>query len=204
MKDLLISTETTEVAATEVYEVRKYSAEEYFAIAENYRGKVEYLNGNLIFMSKAKRNHNIIITNCSTKLDIFGKETQSIMVYSNSQAVYIMPKNSYYLPDVVVADKQKEQFDEHDNLLNPIIVIEVVSPSTANYDRNEKFLGYRSLPSLQEYILIEQDTVFIEQFFRNANNRWELIEYTNLSQDLIFQSINLGLKLTTIYADAVV
>ena len=113
--------------------------------------------------------------------------------------VSIPAAKSYFYPDVgVVCEEPRFEDDVFDTLLNPIIVVEVLSPSTEAYDRGEKFAHYRELQSLQEYILVSQDKVRIEHYFRQAA-QWIFTDFQKLEQQLPLTSIQCELPLEEIY-----
>ena len=136
----------------------------------------EYLNGELIAMSGASRAHNLITMNISTGLHVrlrgSGCET-----YANEMRVSTPSTISYFYPDVVVVcEEPRFEDDVFDTLLNPILLVEVLSPSTKAYDRGEKFAHYRQLPSLQEYLLVAQDAVLVEHY-RRQERQWILTDF---------------------------
>jgi len=106
----------------------------------------------------------------------------------------------YTYPDIVaVCDKPRFEDEPKDTLLNPTVIIEVLSPSTANYDRGEKFEHYRRLSSLMEYILIAQDKCYIEHYVRQTNHQWLLSEIDNLQDTIELPSIQCSLALSDVY-----
>ena len=133
--------------------------EEYLAFERKATTKHEYLNGQIIAMSGASREHNLITVNTVNQL-----YTQLIdgacETYVSEMRVKHHQTDSYTYPDiVVVCDEQRFEDDVFDTLLNPIVLIEVLSPSTEAYDRGEKFAHYRQIASLQEYIFVSQDRI---------------------------------------------
>lgn len=160
--------------------------------------KSEYLNGELIAMSGASRAHNLITGNIfgelRTQLKGRGCET-----YTREMRVRTPLTRSYFYPDVVVVcDEPRFEDDVFDTLLNPIILVEVLSPSTEAYDRGEKFAHYRQLASLQEYILVAQNTVHVEHYCRQEK-QWIFTEFQKLEERLPLPSIQCVLPLQEIY-----
>ena len=158
----------------------------------------EYLNGELIAMSGASRAHNLITINTSTALHTrlrgSGCET-----YANDMRVSTPATTSYFYPDVVVVcDEPRFEDDVFDTLLNPILLVEVLSPSTKAYDRGEKFAHYRQLPSLQEYLLVTQDEVCVEHY-RRQEKQWIFTEFQDIGERLPLTSIQCELFLQEIY-----
>ncbi len=158
----------------------------------------EYVNGKIIGMSGASREHNLITSNISGELRnlLKGSECET---YANEMRVSTPSTSSYFYPDVVVVcGEPRFEDDVFDILLNPIILIEVLSPSTEAYDRSEKFSHYRQLPSLQEYILVAQDRICVE-IFRRQEDDWILTYFQDLEDHLPLISIQSELPLHEIY-----
>ena len=167
----------------------------------------EYINGELIAMAGASRAHNLITINISTalhsRLRSSGCET-----YANEMRVSTPTTTSYFYPDVVVVcEAPRFEDDVFDTLLNPIILVEVLSPSTEAYDRGEKFGHYRQLTSLQEYVLVAQDKVLVEHYRREDKHRtapipgkdWIFTDFQELEDILPLTSIHCELPLQEIY-----
>ena len=181
-------------AAAETY----LTPEEYLVFERKATTKHEYLNGQIIAMSGASREHNLITGNMFnglyTQLIDSGCET-----YVSEMRVKNYQTNSYTYPDiVVVCDEPRFEDDVFDTLLNPIVLIEVLSPSTEAYDRGEKFAHYRQIDSLQEYILISQERIGVEHYLRQGT-QWLLTEFRGLEEVLSLVSIGCELGLQDIY-----
>ena len=158
----------------------------------------EYVKGKIIAMSGASRAHNLITMNISAMLhtNLKGRGCET---YANEMRVSTPSTSSYFYPDVVVVcEEPRFEDDVFDILLNPILLVEVLSPSTEVYDRGEKFRHYRELPSLQEYILVAQDKICIERFNRQENN-WILTDFQNIEEHLSLISVQCELPLREIY-----
>ena len=167
----------------------------------------EYINGELIAMSGASRAHNLITINISAALHarLRGSRCET---YANDMRVSTPATTSYFYPDVVVVcEEPRFEDDVFDILLNPIILVEVLSPSTAVYDRREKFAHYRQLPSLQEYVLVAQDKVLVEHYRRQdkqatapvTGKDWIFTDFQKLEEILLLTSIQCQLPLQEIY-----
>ena len=158
----------------------------------------EYMNGEIIPMSGASRAHNLIAGN------IFGELRDQLKgsgceIYMSEMRVSIPTARSYFYPDVgVVCEEPRFEGDVFDMLLNPIVVVEVLSPSTEAYDRGEKFAHYRQLTSLQEYVLVAQDQTFVEHYHRQKK-QWILTDFQRLDDILPLPSIQCELPLQEIY-----
>ncbi|MXV84079.1 Uma2 family endonuclease [Candidatus Poribacteria bacterium] len=158
----------------------------------------EYLNGELIAMSGASREHNLITINVSTALHtrLRGSRCET---YANDMRVSTPTTTSYFYPDVVVVcEEPRFEDDVFDTLLNPILLVEVLSPSTKAYDRGEKFAHYRHLSSLQEYLLVAQDEVCVEHY-RRQKKQWIFTEFQDIEESLPLASIQCELPLQEIY-----
>ena len=174
------------------------SPEEYIALERKATLKSEYLSGEIVAMSGASNQHNLITMNTSTAL-YNQLADRGCRVYASDMRVGIGAGTSYFYPDVaVVCDEPRFADDALDTLLNPIVVIEVLSPSTEVYDRGEKAVRYRQLESLQEYILISQDKVQVEHYLRQGK-QWMLSEFGALEDVLPLTSIGAELSLNQIY-----
>lgn len=158
----------------------------------------EYMNGEIIPMPGASFPHNLITMNISARLHANLQGTGCV-AFANDMRISIPTAKSYFYPDVgVVCEEPRFEDDVFDKLLNPIVVVEVLSPSTEAYDRGEKFAYYRQLPSLQEYILVAQDRVFVEHY-RRQEKQWILTDFQRLNDLLPLISIQCELSLSEIY-----
>ncbi len=172
--------------------------EEYIALERKATLKSEYLSGEIVAMSGASDTHNLITMNASTAL-YNQLADRGCRVYASDMRVGISPGVSYFYPDIAVTcDKPRFEDDVFDTLTNSQAIIEVLSDSTAGYDRGEKFIRYRQLESLQEYILISQDQVQVEHYLRQGK-QWVLSEFSTLENVLPLVSIGAELSLNQIY-----
>ena len=174
------------------------SPEEYLAWERKADTKHEYVRGEIIAMSGASRVHSLIVTNISGELYIQLKG-RMCEVHTNDMRVQTSPEISYFYPDVlVVCGEPRFEDNTFDTLLNPIVLVEVLSPSTAAYDRGEKFKHYQQLTSLREYVLVSQDEVRVE-LYRRQETQWKPIEFRSLGNVLSLASIDCELILSDIY-----
>ena len=175
-----------------------FTPEEYIASERKAMVKSEYLKGQIIAMSGASLAHTRITLDIATELNIQlrGGDCE---VITNDMRVKTGPKGAYFYPDVV-AFCGDPQFEDNvfDTLLNPILVIEVLSSSTEVYDKGEKFSHYQELASLREYILVSQDRVRVEQY-RLLKTQWVETEYQRYEDVLPLVSIGCELPLQDIY-----
>ena len=172
--------------------------EEYLTWERKAEFKSEYLSGEIIAMSGASRAHSLIVTNISGELYIQLKEG-TCEVHTHDMRVRTHPETSYFYPDiVVVCDEPVFEDNVFDTLLNPAVLIEVLSPSTERYDRGEKFDYYQQLTSLREYVLVSQDEVRVE-LHRRQGTVWQPTEFRSLNDLLSLDAINCELALSDIY-----
>ena len=172
--------------------------EEYLAWERKAPFKNEYLSGQILAMSGASRAHNLITGNIFNGLynQLLNRDCET---YTGEMRVKARPITSYFYPDVaVVCDEPRFEDDVFDTLLNPTLVVEVLSRSTAAYDKGEKFETYKQIASLQEYILVSQDRVNVERHFR-LGTQWRAIEFRELVDTLSLDSIGCELPLEHIY-----
>ncbi|MDE0466953.1 MAG: Uma2 family endonuclease [Candidatus Poribacteria bacterium] len=171
---------------------------EYLAWERKQPFKNEYYNGQIIAMSGASRAHNRITVDITTQLNNQLMEGER-EVFASEMCVRTSPEVSYFYPDVIVVCGEPHFEDNtFDTLLNPIVVVEVLSSSTAAFDRGEKFEHYKQLVSLQEYILISQDRVRVESYHRQGT-RWLHNTLSHLEDVLSLASIECEVSLRAIY-----
>jgi Uma2 family endonuclease len=160
----------------------------------------EYRGGRVVAMAGASRIHNRIVTNISTSLDLQLRD-RSCNNYSNDMRVSVRGGKGFSYPDVVVTCGQ-EVFEDHhrDTLVNPIVIIEVLSPSTEAYDRGEKFLDYQMIPSLEEYVLITPSPRRFEVYRRQADGSWLYHSWAFSPVPIVLQSIECTLTPDEVYS----
>lgn len=182
-------------------EKRVVSPEEYLAIERQALEKSEFFNGEIIPMAGATRNHNRINENLSVLIGTFLEEA-SCQSFSSDMRVHLPATGFYAYPDIVIVCGEPELLpDGFDNLLNPAVLIEVISEGTEDYDRGRKFLRYRSIPSFQEYVLVDSQRVSVEVWRKNDLGQWTLTEQpTDLSGQFTIHTIGLTLPLSKAYA----
>lgn len=178
---------------------KKYSSQEYLDLERKAEFKSEYYQGEIFAMAGASTKHNIIVINIIAGLinKLAGKNCRP---FGSDMRVHIPENSLFTYPDVSVVCGKFELLGD-DNLLNTKLIVEVLSPSTANYDRGGKFALYRSIESLQEYALVEQDIRRVEIFRKNSAHRWELFEFVERDSSVEFTSVDCLLSFEEIYAD---
>lgn len=175
------------------------TSQDYLAIERNAEQKSEYLNGEMFAMGGASPAHNLIVTNTVRELSTQLK-ARPCKVYANDMRVKVSLTGLYTYPDVTVVCGE-ERFDDaqKDTLLNPTVIVEVLSDSTEGYDRGKKFEHYRRLKSLQHYVLIAQKNLHVEGYQRQQNNQWLLSETNDLRDTIQLTAIKCRLALAEIY-----
>ncbi|MBV7337771.1 Uma2 family endonuclease [Chloroflexi bacterium TSY] len=177
----------------------RISPQEYLELERKSETKHEYLEGRMIETAGASEEHNMIVSNVLFIL-IGQLRGRSGRAYPSDMRVKIPATGLYTYPDVVVvSDKPLLDDLERDILLNPAILIEVLSDSTENYDRGEKFQHYRTIESLTEYVLIAQDSHHIEHYVRQSDGQWLLSEATKLGETIHLPTIECELPLVDVY-----
>jgi Uma2 family endonuclease len=175
------------------------TSQDYLAIERAAETKSEYLDGEMVAMTGTSRWHNLIVTNLVRDLSQQLKQ-RPCEVYSNDQRVRIPTTGLYTYPDLVVACAEPRfEDDELDTLLNPVLLVEVLSPSTESYDRGKKFEHYRTLDSLVEYLLVSQDEVLLEQFVRQEAGAWRFTATSGREGAVELPSIGCTLALAEVY-----
>lgn len=183
----------------QVQEQRYYSSEEYLELEVNSEERHEYIDGQIIQMTGGTPNHNQIALNLSGMLNFLLKR-QPYRVFVTDQRLWIPNRRILTYPDVMVVRTPLEyQEGRRDTLINPIFIAEVLSKSTKSYDRDEKFAAYRSIPSFQEYILIDQYKMHVEQYFKTENNKWIFSEFEDGEESLNLASVPCQVLLGDIY-----
>ncbi len=176
----------------------EYITLERKAIPDAETVRSEYINGEIIKMPGASFAHNLMTNNISGELRARLKGSECA-VFANDMRISIPTAKSYFYPDVgVVCEEPRFEDDVFDTLLNPIVIVEVLSPSTEAYDRGEKFAHYRQVTSLQEYVLVAQDQIRVEHY-RRQERQWIFTDFEKHDAILLLPSIQCELPLREIY-----
>ncbi|MGD1891607.1 MAG: Uma2 family endonuclease [Cyclobacteriaceae bacterium] len=179
------------------------SSESYLEAEQNGTkeeyGKFEYHNGTLVEIGGASKEHNRISMNLSIALGSQLLDT-SFEVFHSDMRTHAPKANSYFYPDLVVSQGGALfRDDEFDNLTNPVLVIEILSDSTSAKDRGTKFAAYRSIDSLQEYLLVSTKKQLIEHYQRQQQNEWKLTIYQEEADEVSLLEGQVSLSLNDIY-----
>lgn len=174
------------------------SAEAYFQLEATSKTRHEYRAGELVEMPGGTPNHNQITANLISIL-IFALRRQPFRAFVADQRLWIPELDSYVYPDVMVTRDPLELLPgRRDTVLNPVLVAEVLSRSTGDYDRGEKFRSYRSIESLAEFLFIGQDAPFIEHYVKTENG-WLLQDVTGTDGKLALTSVPVELELADLF-----
>ncbi len=176
---------------------KRYTAEEYLELERQAEYKSEFVDGEISPLTGANQNHCLISVNCTTELGLQLRETSSYIFVSQMRTEVA---KCYVYPDVLVVCGKTEFADiRRDILLNPTFITEILSPSTKGYDRGEKFRRYRTLSSLQTYVLISQHEPLVEVFERQEDDSWLFREYSGLEATAPLPTISCTLRLSEVY-----
>lgn len=181
------------------YGKQKISIEEYLEMENAADERHAYYKGEIFAMSGAKMPHNRISSNLLIALGstLKGKKCQP---YGSDARIHIESNTLFTYPDISIICGEIITLNNDDyNVLNPTVIIEVLSKSTKNYDRGEKFKLYRDITSLKEYMLVDSESIRIEIFRLNENGHWELEEYNSLTDTVIIKAIDKTVVLSDIY-----
>jgi Uma2 family endonuclease len=180
------------------YNKRKYTIDEYLEIENAATEKHEYYRGEIFAMSGAKLNHNVISSNLIIALGAQLKGG-SCRPFGSDMRVHIPSNTLFTYPDlsIVCGDPQSRNNDDM-NFLNPTIIVEIMSPSTKNYDRKDKFELYKEIPTLREYILVDSLSMLVEAWYLQDGS-WTLKEYNSPNEDLHLRSVSVSVLLAEVY-----
>jgi Uma2 family endonuclease len=176
-----------------------YTAEEYLALERDSETKHEYYDGEIFAMAGATEPHVAIVSNLVFAL--MGQlRDRPCKVYASEMRVKVSATGLYTYPDLAVVCGERElEDDRRDTLLNPNVIIEVLSPSTEAYDRGKKFAHYRTLDSLAEYLLVAQDAPRVEQYVKQPDGDWLLHEAARVEDTISLPTIRCELRLAEVY-----
>ena len=176
-----------------------YTPEEYLELEAGADYKSEYIDGQIIPMAGGTTNHNRIALNLSASLN-FAFRQQDYEVFMEDIRLWIPKRRIYTYPEVMIVAGEPEYFNNRtDLILNPQVIVEVLSKSTKGYDREGKFEAYRTLETFQEYLLIDQTRIRVEQYSKTGKKRWELCEYDEEDEALALTSVPFQISLPDLY-----
>ena len=184
------------------YQKKFYTIQEYLEMENEALEKHEYYKGEIFAMSGAGARHNIISVNILISLGISlkGKKCRP---YGSDMRVNIPENSLFTFPDISIFCGEVITLREDENTaIQPTVIIEILSPSTRNYDRGEKFMLYRAIPSLKEYILVDSESIHVEHFAINKEGLWQLKEHNTSQEKIFIETLDLRLPLKEIYEDS--
>lgn len=175
------------------------TAEEYLALERQAETRSEYIEGEMVAMTGGTSGHSLVTMNLGGLLWQQLRQG-SCRVYSGDLRIWIPEAEVYFYPDLsVVCGEPRFADGTQDNLLNPILIVEVLSPSTESYDRGRKFESYQLLDSLKEYVLVAQDRPRVEHYLRQDGHVWLYTEVSGLDSSASLTSVGCQLPLAEIY-----
>jgi Uma2 family endonuclease len=175
------------------------SLEAYRNLETSAETKHEYHDGEIIEMTGGSINHNSILINLIVLLKLALRGT-NYRLQSSDLRLWIPQYNRGLYPDLmIIAGEPLLSDNRNDEILNPCVIIEVLSPSTSGYDRGDKFRYYRSIPQLNQYLLVSQGEILIESYSKTSENNWLLQEYTPARGIISLDSLGISLNLADIY-----
>ena len=190
-----LQTTTQEIKVVTAY----YTPEEYLELEEKADYKNEYRDGEIISMTGGTTNHNKLALNLATGLNVALNDLD-YEIYIGDVKLWIPRYREFTYPDVMVIEGQPIYYSTNTTIVtNPVLIVEVLSKSTKDYDRGDKFLYYRSIPEFKEYILIDQTKYYVMQYVKTSENQWILTEYETEDAMINLSSINVELSLKQLY-----
>ncbi len=184
---------------TQALEKKYYTPEEYLALEETAEYKSEYYQGDIFQMAGGMPNHNSIAANAIVTLGsaLKGKPCRT---FNSDQRIFVAKLKFYTYPDVSVSCGPIELAPgRRDTIINPVLIVEVLSDSTEKYDRTTKFGFYKGLQSFQIYILIDQNRVYLECYQKNQAGDWVYTAYDKLSDTVELSALKIEISLADIY-----
>ena len=177
-----------------------YSLDEYFALEHAGDARYEYWHGDIVCMSGGTEAHGRIASNVHYRLRR-NLESGPCLAFTGDAAVKTPTLLPYRYPDVSVAcgDLKFETIRGVDALINPVLIVEVLSPTTALHDREDKFTAYKAIASFKEYLLIAQDALHVSHHVRQADGRWVRDDVTDGNATLALECVGSDLRLAEIY-----
>ncbi len=173
--------------------------EQYLEIERKAEVRSEYLNGEMFAMAGSTFNHNRILRNTERELDR-GLAGRKCDVFMADVKVHVPSTGLYTYPDIAVVCDPVQSLDQaQDVFLNPVLIVEVLSPSTMKYDKGHKFGHYRSIPSFREYLVLDQDAMHAEHHVRQMDGKWLLSDYNQPTDVIHLEAIDCQLTLASLY-----
>ncbi|OBQ24349.1 MAG: hypothetical protein AN488_01715 [Anabaena sp. WA113] len=180
-------------------QTRYYTPEEYLELEEQAEYRSEYRDGEIIAMTGGTTNHNKIALNFAASLK-YGLRKKNYDVYISDVRLWILRYRQHTYPDIMIIQGEPIYATENNTtVINPLLIAEVSSKSTSNYDQSDKFMYYRSIPEFKEYILINQYQYHVMQYVKTNDGKWIFTELESESDILTLQTIDFQIALSEIY-----
>jgi len=181
------------------YGKSKFTIQEYLDMENATDRKNEYYKGEIFAMAGAGARHNVIFSNLF--IDIGSRlKGRPCQPYGSDMRLHIPENTLFTYPDIsIICGDLVPSYRDKDSVVQPSVLMEILSPSTKNYDRGEKFKLYRDIPTLKEYILVDSEAIGIEVFRIDPHNHWTLEEYKTTNDTLVIQTVGISIPLQDIY-----
>jgi Uma2 family endonuclease len=181
---------------------RRYTLEEYLELDRTSEERLEFWDGEVFCMSGGSRSHDQIIINCIVKLSA-RLGASKCRVFSADMRIKVPSAPPYRYGDLsaLCGEAEFEEVSGVDTLVNPELIVEVLSPSTEAYDRGDKFTHYKSIPTLREYLLVSQHRPHVTHLFKQDDGKWIHSEANDLESSVRLDSLDCELPLSEIYRD---
>jgi Uma2 family endonuclease len=180
-------------------QTRYYTPEEYLELEEQAEYKSEYRDGEIIAMTGGTTNHNKIALNFAASLK-YGLRKKNYDVYISDVRLWILRYRQHTYPDIMVIQGEPIYTGANTTtVMNPLLIAEVLSRSTSNYDQSDKFMYYRSIPEFKEYILINQYQYHVMQYVKTDDSKWIFTELQSESDILTLETIDFQISLSDLY-----
>ncbi len=184
---------------TQTIKKRTYTPEEYLELELASENKGEYRNGEIIPMTGGTPDHNELAINLAAFLK-FALRGKPYRIFATDQRLWVPTRTLYTYPDVMVIEKPLQlQTGRTDTVTNPCFIAEVLSKSTQDYDRSEKFVTYRTIDCLREYLLIDQYSIHVEHYVKTSNHQWLFSEYDDSAVTLTCDVFECQIKIGDLY-----
>ena len=182
-----------------LYGKKKFTVEEYLELTKTSEIKYEYYRGEIFAMAGASNRHNVLFKNVYGEL--FSKlRGKNCRPYGPDLRIHIPQNTLYTYPDISIICKDiMDEKSNDDSIIEPTVLIEILSPSTRNYDRGEKFRLYKAIPTLKEYVLISSESIQVEVFRLTESGHWLLQEYKNVTDIMEIKCLGISMLLSGIY-----
>ncbi len=181
------------------YQKKFYTIKEYLEMENEALEKHEYYKGEIFAMPGASARPNIISINVIGVL-INALKGKNCQPYGSDMRIYVQENSLFTYPDISIICGDVVSSNEDENTaIEPTQIIEILSPSTRNYDRGEKFMLYRAISALKDYILVDSESIHVEHFAINKEGLWQLKEYNKIYEEIFIEKLNVNLPMKEVY-----